>query len=160
MLRLGGAALIFLASLLLSRAYSAAERKRLLVCEGLLSFVRFVREQVACFRTPTGDIYRSFFHKELEECGFLPALRERGFEAAVKRLGEENALSAEELRVLCGFAAMLGKGQTEGQLRLCDYTERALLEALGKRRENAPRQTRVFGTLSVTGGLMMIILLL
>ena len=110
--------------------------------------------------TPTGEIYRSFVHRELAECGFLSALRERGIDAAIGELRDKKYLSNEELRALRGFAAMLGKGQTEGQVRLCDYTERALLDALKKRREEAPRRTRVFGTLAVTGGLMLIIVLL
>lgn len=160
MLRIGGAALILLASVTLAHTYSTTERKRLSLVEGLLALVRFVREQVVCFHTPTGEIYRSFSHKELAECGFLSVLRERGMEAAVEELQDKAYLSSEELRALCGFAAMLGKGQTEGQVRLCDYTERALLNALEKRREEAPRRTRVFGTLSVTGGLMLIIVLL
>ena len=160
MLRVGGAVLILLASVALARAHSAVEQKKLSVCEGVVGFVRFVREQVACFHTPTGEIYCSFFHRELEDCGFLPMLRERGLEAAVGKLEELKLLSQEEQRALRGFAAMLGKGQTEGQVRLCDYTERMLAESLKKRREETPRATRVFGTLSVTGGLMLIILLL
>ena len=69
-------------------------------------------------------------------------------------------LEAEELRPLFAFAATLGKGEAEGEVQLCIRTEAELERGLLKRREEAPRRTRVSQTLSISGALMLLLLLL
>ncbi|MBQ8173825.1 MAG: stage III sporulation protein AB [Clostridia bacterium] len=159
MLRLSGAALILTASLLLAVSLSASEQKKLRRSEGLLLLVRHIREQIGCFHAPLPAICASFSHKELEECGFLSVLQQDGLAAALEKSGPALDLSEEELHPLFSFADSLGRGQTEGELRLCDHTATELEKTLAKRREELPRRTRVLQTLFVSGALMLVILL-
>ena len=122
--------------------------------------VRHIRGQICCYRTPIYKIYASFSHKELEECGFLSVLRERGFLAALNECASALYVEGQELSALRAFGTELGKSQTSEELRLCDYTAAELERAVARRREEAPKRTRVLQTLSISGGLMLVILLL
>ena len=160
MLRIGGAALLLAASLLLAVTLSRGEEKKLRRSEGLVLLVRHIREEVRCFRRPLPEIYDSFSHAALEECGFLSVLRREGLAHALKEMADALTVSNEEKRALLAFARAVGNGQTEGQIRLCDYTLAELEKMLAKRREEAPRRTRVLQTMSISGGLMLLVLLL
>ena len=69
-------------------------------------------------------------------------------------------LGGEELAILTAFAEGVGRSYSAEQIALCDYTLRELEKALARRREEAPKRTRVLRTLSLVGGLMLVILLL
>lgn len=160
MLRIGGAALLLASSFFLAAEAAAGERRRLRHYEGLLAFVRFVRAQVEGARRPMPQICAAFYHKELAECGFLPLLQRQGLAVALQEGEGLLGLEAEELRPLFAFAATLGKGEAEGEVQLCIRTEAELERGLLRRREEAPRRTRVSQTLSISGALMLLLLLL
>lgn len=160
MLQLIGAAGLISLALYLAVALSKMEMRRVRQMEGLLLLVRHIRGEIACFRTPVADIYASFQNEALAECGFLAALRERGFYSALMAGRETLYLGGEELAILTAFAEGVGRSYSAEQIALCDYTLRELEKALARRREEAPKRTRVLRTLSLVGGLMLVILLL
>lgn len=159
MLQLIGAAGILSLAVYLSIVLSVMEARRVRQIEGLLLLVRHIRGEIACFRTPVGDIYATFHNEALAECGFLAVLRESGFSAALATGRETLYLAEEELATLTAFAEGVGRSYSAEQVALCDYTERELEKALAKRREEAPKRTRVLRTLSLVGGLMLVVLL-
>ena len=160
MLRVGGALLLLAGALLFAIDATAAEQKKLRLLEGLLLLVRHIRREIEGPRTPMPQILSSFTHGALEECGFLPVLREAGLAAALCQCREMMPLSGEEMRTLSGFAATLGRSGAKGQVELCDRTAAELERSLAKRREEVPRRTRVLQTLSISGALMLLLLLL
>ena len=160
MLRIGGAAMVMISSFILSGALSEREKNRLAIADGLLSLVRFVRRQVGAFRRPLGEIWQTFSDEALAASPFLSVLRQRGIEAAVAALAAERLLEKEETDVLTAFARGLGKSDAVGEERLCEATEQALSALVEQRRKEAPQRTRVSQTLSICGGILILILLL
>ncbi len=160
MLQLIGAIGVMALSAYLAFSFSKMEGKRVRQIEGFLLLIRHIRAEIACFRTPVADIYAGFSHAALAECGFLESLRERGFSAALAAGQGELYLEEEEMATLSAFGEGVGRSYSGEQIALCDYTIGELEKALSRRREEAPKRARVLRTLSIAGGLMLVILLL
>ena len=160
MLRLIGAAALLLLSVHVGNSLAAVEKKRLRQIEGFLLLVRYIREQISCFRRPLPEIYGGFRNEALESVGFLAHLSEGDFATAFEKAREELYLEDEERKLLCAFAAGVGQSFEEEQRALCAYTERELEKALARRKEEAPKRARVLRTLCAVFGGMIVILLL
>lgn len=160
MLRLIGAAALLLLSLYVGASLAAIEKKRLRQIEGFLLFIRYIREQISCFRRPLPDIYGGFQNGALADAGFLTALADGDFSVALSSAREGLLLEEEELKLLDAFAAGVGRSFEEEQKTLCAYTERELEKALVRQREETPKRIRVLRTLCAVFGGMVVILLL
>ncbi len=160
MLRLIGAAALLLLSLYTGSSLAEMEKKRLRQTEGFLLLVRYIREQISCFRRPLPDIYRDFQSEPLRNAGFLPALAKGDFAAALAAAKDGLYLEEEEIGLLYAFAQSVGQSFEEEQKALCAYTERELEKALARRKEETPKRVRVLRTLSAVFGGMIVILLL
>ncbi len=146
----------FYTVLLLSRV-QRGRQKRL---ESFLSLIRFIENEVSCYMTPLDEIYRRFENKELEECGFLPALREKGMKAALAECSSSLCFSEEEERLLTEFASELGKSYREEQLRFCEYCRRMLESYVSGGREDLPKRLRLCRCLVMTGSALIVLLFL
>ena len=158
--RIAGVVLLFGLSLFFCLCVSRMERGRVRQTEGFLLLLRYVRTQISCFRTPVQEIYGSFRNPALSECGFLDALRQYGFPEALDRCTGRLYLDEEELKTLSALGRELGRSYCEDQIALCDYTLEQMERAFDRRREEAPKRTRVAHSLVLTGGLMLILVLL
>lgn len=158
--RVGGSLLLVGLSLYACYSFSLLEERRVRQTEGFLLLLRYIRTQIACFRATVGDIYTSFENRALTECGFLAALRRIGFSEAMNASRARLYLDEEELRLLSAFGEEIGQGYAEDALALCDYTVSEMEKAMEKRRAEAPRRTRVAHSLVMTGGLVLVFLLL
>ncbi|MBQ8859339.1 MAG: stage III sporulation protein AB [Clostridia bacterium] len=158
--RLIGAAALLLLSVYTGASLAAMEKKRLRQTEGFLLLVRYIREQISCFRRPLPAIYASFSNEALHSAGFLPALAEGDFSSALAEAREGLYLEEEEFKLLFGFGESVGQSFEEEQRALCAYTERELEKALARRREEVPKRVRVLRTLCAVFGGMIVILLL
>ncbi len=158
--RIGGSLLLVLLSLYGCYSFSVLEEKRVRQTEGFLLFLRYIRTKISCFRTTVEDIYASFENQALAECGFLDALRQDGFAAALAKARPQLYLDEEELRLLYTFSEALGQSYSEEEVALCDYAASEMEKAMEKRRTEAPRRTRVAHSLVMTGGLTLVFLLL
>lgn len=160
LLRALGMLVLFGVSLCLCRTVSRVERGRVRQAEGFLLLLRHIRTQIACFRTPVGEIYAGFENRALASCGFLAALRRDGFAAALRECRPGLYLGSEELALLAAFGDEVGKSYCEEQLALCDYTVGELESLFTKRRDEESGRTRVAHSLVITGSLMLILILL
>ncbi len=158
--RVCGSLLLVGLSLYGAYSFTLLEHRRVRQTEGFLLLIRYIRTQIACFRPTLGEIYDSFENRALLECGFLAALRERGFSSALRDTRPALYLDEEELKLLATFADEIGRSYSSEELALCDYTAREMEKAMEKRREEAPRRTRVASSLMMTGGLALVFLLL
>ena len=158
--RLIGAAALLLLSVYTGASLASMEKKRLRQTEGFLLLVRYIREQISCFRRPLPEIYTGFSNEALENAGFLPALAEGDFSSALARARDTLYLEDEEFKLLGAFGESVGQSFEEEQKALCAYTERELEKALARRREETPKRVRVLRTLCAVFGGMIIILLL
>lgn len=159
-MRLLGAGLILAASVLLAAALSRSETVRVRQYEGMLRLLRAIREEIACFRTPTAAIYARFENDALAAAGFLPVLRERGFSAALTAAGERLLFDAEDARTLSAFAAGLGQHYPAEEIALCDRTIAELSASYDRKRREAPGRARAARSLVLCGGAMLVLLFL
>ena len=130
-------------------------------CEGFLQLMRHIKAQITCFRMPLSRIWESFSSDELEKCGFLPALREcQDFALALDMCRGQIWLSAEEVRLLISFSAELGRSYADEQIACCDYYMGELERVCVERRSELPKRTKLYRSLFLVGGLMLVIILI
>ncbi len=160
MLRTLGIGLILLLTFYLSHSMSVMERQRVRQTEGFLLILRHIRTHISCFRTPLPEIYADFDNPALREAGFLDALADGGFCHALDNCRERLYLDEEEWKVLYNFGGGVGNSYLGEQSSLCDYTLAEMEKAMARRREEAPKRTRVSRTVIICGGFMLVFLLL
>lgn len=161
LLKTFGVILLLSGSLYLCFSFSVFERRRLAQCEGFLLFIRHIKAQISCFHMPLGRIYASFTSEELERCGFLGALREsedvgKALDAAKGQIW----LSKEEMSLLRAFSGELGVSYVDEQVSCCDYYIGELERAYAERRSELPSRAKLYRSLFITGGLMLVIILI
>lgn len=158
--KLCGACLMLLLAALLASRGSAALRERVAVLEGFLSLLRYIREKIACFRTPAPDIFESFHCEALSRTGFLTQLRDGGMLFALEHKGDGLYLDGEAMALLSEFAAELGGGYAEEELARCELAISRLSDILASYKESLPKSTKLYRTLMLSGTLAVIIVLL
>ncbi len=153
-----GAVFLLASSLGIGLRMIEEDRRRFSELGALLRLIRHIRENIGTLRRPLPQIYEAFCDPCLEENGFLPILRKRGFRAAA----EETPWRQDEdvTRVLTEFAASLGQGYTDEEVSLCRYTETKLADALAALEKAAPDREKLRRTLPALLALSVILLLL
>lgn len=140
--------------------FSRMQNGRQMRLECFLLLIRFIESEISCYQTPLDDIYRKFEGEALEKCGFLAVLRERGMREALKECRSALCFSDEEYRLLELFACELGKSYREEQLRGCEYYRRMLENYCHEGRQELPARLKLCRSLTVTGGLLLVLLLI
>lgn len=155
-----GACITVLLTLYIGFLFSRMQRGRQRRLECFLQLIRFIESEISCYQTPLDDIYRRFEGEALHSCGFLSCLREKGMSAALIECRASLCFSEQEFQSLLDFSAELGKSYREEQLRGCEYYRRILEEYCTSGREELPVRLRLCRSLTVTGGLLLVILFL
>ena len=153
---LGTVCILFVA-LLLCRAIGEHERRRVGETEEVLSLLRTLKAGITCALMPLGEIYRSFDSPYLAASGFLAVLRESGDLSRAARCG---LLSDAVQARLSALGASLGKSEKEREGELCDYYVCELEAELDRVRRESEARLGSRRVVTVTGALMVILLLL
>lgn len=134
--------------------------RSLLLCEGMLQFVRHIRSQVSFYKTPVEEMCTSFQNEAFHQSHLDTLIVEKGLECAL--VEKEGALLLEEdtFRALLSFSKRLGALSYDEQIADCDYVIQALEEAIVKKRENIPAKRQIYSSLGVLGGAMAVLILL
>lgn len=112
-----GIATIFACGVLVGAFLAAFERRRVTQAEGFLALLRLIRLQIDCFSMPVSRILAECDRRTLVACGVdVPPRDMKALLASAKLYQPE-----EICRLLDDFAARLGGGYREEQLRSCDY---------------------------------------
>ena len=156
-----GVILLLSASLYLCFAFATFERRRMMQCEGFLQLMRHIKAQITCFRMPLSRIWTSFSSDELERCGFLSALRECQDVEKALMLSKENIwISADELHLLRSFSGELGRSYADEQIACCEYYIEELERMCAERKNAGPMRTKLYRSLFLVGGMMLVIILI
>ena len=153
-----GALILLLSGFYTVMLLSRVQRGRQKRLECFLSLVRFIENEISCYMTPLDEIYRRFEGKELEDCGFLAVLREKGMKQALTECKSALCFSEEEERLLTEFASELGRSSREEQLRFCEYCRRMLEGYVTGGREDLPKRLRLCRCLVMTGSALIVLL--
>lgn len=156
MIRFLGIGLLLGAFLALAYGFLRRERRCRREMEGLLLLLRTLRGQIDCFSRPWREVVAEFQNDALETCGFLPALREKDFFCALEARG--SAWDTETARILSAFASGVGRSYKAEQVALCDWAITELEVAEKRQKEEGPRRARLFASLTVVGGLALLLL--
>ena len=160
MLKFVGAVLLCAIAVFFCRDYTRHQRQRLLQCEGFLLLLRRLRGQIECYSSPLEEALTDFENAALTECGFLPALKDGGFPAAIEKTRERLLLPPDSLRTLIAFGEGFGKSYREEQIALCTWTISELESAVAHVRRDSPRRAKMGRGLIISGGLALILVLL
>lgn len=152
-----GAVLVVLCGLVFGWMLNRREGERLRQIEAWMRLVRWSAEQVDGFSLPVSEILGRMDEALLRECGFAGGARPCRFDALLEQCAVEDGETREILRQFaCGF----GRGYREEQVREC----RRYLGALEERRcallSRLAGRKRINATLSLTGSLAVVLLLL
>jgi hypothetical protein len=152
-----GAILVVVCGLFFGWMLNRREGERLRQIEAWIGLVRWSAEQVDGFSLPVSEIIGRMDGSLLRTCGFAGEERPCRFDALLAQCSVEDEETAEILRQFaCGF----GRGYREEQVREC----RRYLGALEERRcalsSRLAGRKRINATLSLTGSLAVVLLLL
>ena len=158
MIKIAGGVILILCAVLWGRERCAALRKRCEITAALGAFVRYTGERIGSFRDPLDVIFAAYSDKCLEECGFLPVLRESGALAAAKTLSA--SLTEKDARTFISFADRLGGGYEESQLALCTYTASSLEQSAAGQEQAMGEKLKLYRLLPALAAVSAVILLI
>ena len=155
-----GSLTLLVLTLYLCYQASSMEKRRVRQTEGFLLLLRHIKAQISCFCTPVRDIILSFENEALERAGFLCEAKKGDFVSAMSLCRDKIYLDTEEINLLLAFGEELGKSYRDEQIENCDYYIGELETLYSKRREEQPKKTRLYRSLVLSCGLMIIIVFL
>ncbi len=155
-----GIFLLAAATLYIALDLARSCRQRTRQTEAILLLIRHVRAKISCFSTPVGEILADFENEVLERSGILPSARENGLAAAVRAASERGCISRAQADMLSDMWGQLGGGYREEAVKICDYYISEFESTLSHEREEHPRMARLLRGVVLTGGAMLIIVLI
>ena len=160
MIRLLGILIIAASTAAFGISFALSLRQEYRAFSSLLRLARLIRERIACFRQPLGEIYAEYDDPFLQSCGFLAVLRKEGLLLALQKRGTALGLRRELLSLVTEFGQGLGERFANEQLRHCDRCLARMEEALTSLEKELPARTRLVRTLTVASALLTVILFL
>lgn len=159
MMRLLGALCLLVGAVGLYRLLALRARRRAGIYAGILRLLQYISVEISCFCTAREALFSSFQDEILEKNGFLPALRASGCIPDAIRASEVNIAEAD-LALLAEFDASLGGSFHEEQLEICAYYVERWREQEGAVRASLPSEIRLTRTVTLSGGMLLFLLLL
>ena len=158
-MKLVGMVMIFVSALAFSYNRNVGISKRERVLTELFRLIEHIKLEIGCYLRPIREIAENFESNELSDNGFLSDMVTKGPHKAYRILSERIFLGEGAHRVLERFFSTLGMGYANDEMRLIDTTLKELGEMLRLEAENAPKAKKLSLTLSFSGALALIILL-
>ena len=147
--------------LLLLAWRTAAEEKRVTEeLSGLCFLLDALRAELAGASRPLPVLFSEFSHPSLASCGFLAILQREGLTAALRAKALHPRTCSEAHPVLLPFADALGRRLHEEERRAVEDALARLTPIAKRVAEEAPRRVRIKGVLTVSGGLLFLLLLI
>ena len=135
------------------------EKRKLRQTEGFLLFLRHIRAEISCFCTPLAEIFASFKNDALEECGFLREARDGNLQKAIEKTRSKIYLEEEEINMISALSSQLGSSYRDEQLEICDYYIDEFENLFTHARDEHQKRSKLCRGVVLTGGLMLIVVL-
>lgn len=159
--RLGGAALVMIAALLISRYYEKYLLKRVDEYSGLVLLVTHMENEITKYLAYGNRLWSNFRHDGLEKCGFLPVLRECGsISEALSNVGDRMSLSRASREHLAESFSRLGRGYLDEELGLLSEIKDSLSAELDTERIEAEKNIKVVRALLLGGALAVVVMVI
>ncbi len=158
-LRWGGAILLIIAALYISREYEKFLGRRISEYRGLCSMIAHAEEMISKYLAHGDGLWRDFRSDALEKCGFLPAVREgKGLHYAFESCRDKMSLSREAKDRLSLSFKRVGKGYMEGELANLSLVKESLAEECESESVAAEKNIKVARALLLGGALALAII--
>ncbi|MCI8611559.1 MAG: hypothetical protein HFE66_06545 [Clostridiales bacterium] len=158
MLKLAGAALVFIAASLYGRGMCEKMKRRLAIVTALDDLICYIGGSIENFRMPLGRIFDDYHNTVLEETGFLNTLRRDGLAPAISNMEKE--LPPEIYDQLCSFAGTIGGGSATEETKLCDFTKERLRKVGEDMRTQLPQRLKMYRLLPLLAAASILLLIL
>ena len=168
-MRMLGAVLVLSISFYMGLALSGQARRRVAELEGFCRLLEALRDGIASLRLPVGEIYDHFSNETLEKNGFLACLRAKTAEdhvwdplgEAVREMMDKRrlALLPADAAELLALSRDLGKNDSAGEIKRCEYYLARLSHILKTAEKDAPGDARVSRATSLCAGILAVLLL-
>lgn len=155
-----GMAFIFICSVLTGSGLAIAEKRSLRRSEEICELLSFISREIECFRTPLDSIYSSFKGESLEKNGFLGKVRKESLKSALMDSGNIFCFKEATFSSLVSFSDFIGKSEYSDQVSRCKYVLLQTQEDLKRSKEAYPKNRKMYSSLSILAGMMVIILIL
>ncbi len=154
-----GMALVLIFTTLVGNGLAIAEKRKVEQSEALRALIAHIYREIECFKTPLDGIFSSFSNKTFEKIGFLDKVVKGSLKDALS--GGENlfCFKEETYKKLLAFADFLGKSDSADQISRCKYILSLMDEDIKKSRDQYPKNRKMYSSLGVLSGIMIIILL-
>lgn len=158
-LRWGGAILLIVVALYISREYEKYLGRRISEYRGLCSMIAHVEEMISKYLAHGDGLWRDFRCDALEKCGFLPAVREgKGLYSALESCSDKMSLSREAKERLSQSFKKLGRGYMDGELDNLSLLKDNLAEECERESIAAEKNIKVARALLLGGALTLVIM--
>ncbi len=155
-----GMIFIFVCTTLIGNGLAVSEKRKIERGEALRGLIAKISREIECFKAPLDTIYNSYSSTLLDKLGFLEVVRKKSLRDALAESGNIFCYKEDTYNALVGFADFLGKSECSDQLSRCKYILSLIDEDLKKSREAYPKNRKMYSSLGVLAGVMIIILLL
>lgn len=159
-LKYAGMIMIFVCCTLLGNGLAVSEKRRIQRGEALRDLINFIYREIECFRTPLDDIYLNFSNEILEKNGFIRDMRKDSFKYALENMKDPLSYNEQTRIALINFADGLGKSEYQDQISRCKYILSLVDDDLKKSREAYPKNRKMYTSLGLLSGIMIIILMI
>lgn len=160
MIKYLGLVLIAVSSFTGSILYASSCRKKLLINERMLDFIRYVRCRIQYFRDPLSDIYEKYEDPVLSKSGFLSLLSDEGIYDALCDSGLIKYFLPNTAEMIRTFSEKLGKTGLEEQNDVCRVCDEMLQKDISYLNSVIPGKIRVYSSLFLISGLAVVLLLI
>ncbi len=154
-----GMLLIFVFTTLVGNGLATAEKRKIENGEALRAFIAHIGREIEYFKTPLDKIFSSFANSILEKNEFLNTVREKSLSDALDKRSSIFCFKEETYKSLLDFSEFLGKSDSSDQLSRCKYILSLIDDDLKKCKEAYPKNRKMYSSLGVLSGVMIIILL-
>lgn len=160
-LRWGGAILIMLSALWLSRAYRDYLDKGVRELRGFISLITHIEAKVGCFLTPSDGLWSTFSDTALVQNGFLSALESgKTLSEAFEDCSSSLTVRTEERELLSDFFSSFGTGYRDTETNRCQRVLKALSTSLSSYEERAEKDKSIASALLLGGALAIVIMII
>ncbi len=166
-MKLLGAGIVLSLSFYIGFAMAGWEYRRVGELQAFCRLLAHIKECIEDLQLPLSVIFSGYEDAVLEKNGFLPRLRaqmtaEDVMGTVLREMQKERrlVLTDSDTAELLAFSAELGKGDSEREIRRCEYYSKRLLHILETAQGQAPGRARVCRTISVSTGILCVLLLL
>ncbi len=161
MFKLFGFALLALCALLFGRAYSSYCKRRTALLASFLSLITHLGDEISLFLSTPKSVFMAYKDEQLENCGFLPAVRAgESLKSAFEKCEKSLAVGEEAKVRLRVFFSEFGKSYKDGEVKRCEIFCNELSQMLKSEREEEPKRIKLSYTLLFALVLAIIILLI